>query len=112
LPLEAVTFFAEGTAFRIASQICASHIPHIIPSIINVVLTITLTSFLSVSTVAIGTALSGVISGKCEKPQFASFAWAGFLTDISLSVCDIAEGAAHTRPNKRSVQRVIAAGIG
>ena len=33
---------AESTAFRIASQTCASHIPHIIPSILSVVLIISL----------------------------------------------------------------------
>ncbi len=35
---DAVTFFASGTLFRIASRTCASHIPHIMPSIFNVVL--------------------------------------------------------------------------
>lgn len=35
---EAETFFAEGTVLRIASQICASHIPHTIPSIFSVYL--------------------------------------------------------------------------
>ena len=52
---EAETFFASGTAFRIVSQICASHIPHIIPSIFIVVLIMSLTSFLSVSAVAVRT---------------------------------------------------------
>ena len=41
---EAETFFAEGTALRIVSQICASHIEHIMPSIFNVVLIIVLSS--------------------------------------------------------------------
>ena len=45
---EAETFFAEGMAFRIVLQICASHIGHIMPSIFNVVLNKCLSSFLIV----------------------------------------------------------------
>lgn len=43
---DAVTFFASGTFFRITSQICDSHIPHIIPSIFKIVFIIFKPSFL------------------------------------------------------------------
>ena len=52
---DALTFFASGKTRLIVSQICASHIPHIIPSIFTVILFI-LTShsaFLSASTMSI-----------------------------------------------------------